>query len=74
MKWDSVPGSNEKGKEEDYRYGVDYEFDVMPAKGGMEAVDWPEGKRMTILVHVYFFLYNVFFYQLIVVILKGYQY
>ncbi|XP_063433713.1 uncharacterized protein LOC134715464 isoform X2 [Mytilus trossulus] len=49
VRWDSVPGSNEPGKEEDYRYGVDYEFDVMPAKGGMEAVDWPEGKKRKIV-------------------------
>lgn len=49
VRWDSVPGANESGKEEDYRYGVDYEFDVMPAKGGMEAVDWPEGKKRIVV-------------------------
>ena len=36
VRWDS-------GVEEDYRYGLDYEFDVMP-DGGMDHVQWPEGK------------------------------
>ena len=44
MKWDQAKGSSEPGKEEDYRYGVDYEFDVEPVNGGMDAVQWPPGK------------------------------
>lgn len=45
VRWDKNPAApNEAQKEEDYRFGVDYEFDVMPAKGGMEFVVWPEGK------------------------------
>ena len=37
MKWDN-------DKEEDYRFGLDYEFDIEPLKGGMDAVEWPAGK------------------------------
>ena len=44
MRWDQIPGTAEHGLEEDYRFGVDYEFDVEPVNGGMDAVKWPAGK------------------------------
>ena len=44
VRWDQIPGSSERGLEEDYRFGVDYEFDVEPVVGGMDAVQWPAGK------------------------------
>lgn len=42
VKWDD-------GVEEDYRFGLDYEFDIEPLKGGMDAVEWPPGKERIIL-------------------------
>lgn len=42
VKWDN-------GVEEDYRFGLDYEFDIEPLKGGMDAVEWPPGKERIIL-------------------------
>lgn len=42
VKWDS-------GVEEDYRFGLDYEFDIEPLKGGMDVVEWPPGKERIIL-------------------------
>ena len=48
VKWDQIPGSSERELEEDYRFGVDYEFDVEPVNGGMDAVKWPAGKERKI--------------------------
>ncbi|XP_048736515.2 uncharacterized protein LOC125651791 isoform X2 [Ostrea edulis] len=42
VRWDN-------GIEEDYRYGLDYEFDIEPLKGGMDAVEWPPGKERIII-------------------------
>ncbi|XP_069138194.1 uncharacterized protein [Argopecten irradians] len=42
VKWDK------NAFEEDYRWGLDYEFDVEPVEGGMDAVIWPEGKERII--------------------------
>ncbi|XP_061167246.1 uncharacterized protein LOC133176091 [Saccostrea echinata] len=42
VKWDN-------GVEEDYRYGLDYEFDIEPEIGGMDAVEWPPGKQRIIV-------------------------
>lgn len=43
VKWDS-------GVEEDYRFGLDYEFDIEPLKGGMDVVEWPPGKGQALLL------------------------
>lgn len=43
VKWDN-------GVEEDYRFGLDYEFDIEPLKGGMDAVEWPPGKGRACLL------------------------
>lgn len=37
VKWDN-------GVEEDYRFGLDYEFDIELLKGGMDVVEWFLGK------------------------------
>ncbi|XP_021342846.1 uncharacterized protein LOC110443143 isoform X2 [Mizuhopecten yessoensis] len=42
--WIRVKWDEHNGLVEDYRWGLDYEFDVEPIEGGMEAVLWPEGK------------------------------
>ncbi|XP_033750195.1 uncharacterized protein LOC117334606 isoform X2 [Pecten maximus] len=46
--WIRVRWDKHDGLEEDYRWGLDYEFDVEPIEGGMSAVCWPEGRERII--------------------------
>ncbi|XP_060071146.1 uncharacterized protein LOC132551061 isoform X2 [Ylistrum balloti] len=46
--WIRVKWDKHNGLEEDYRWGLDYEFDVEPVEGGMAAVSWPKGKERII--------------------------